>query len=127
MPSSSELNKDTIKKNLTNNNKEKPFILGPNEVYTCIKGQFCMLVTLEDIQEAERFCRTWNKFKISQTRKLKAHIHPYSNPLRLRPEQLSPLIPLPNTYSNNNLEHMLTNLSTANISDSKSKEIPKPE
>jgi hypothetical protein len=48
-----------------------------------INGKNCAVLTLNDIEDAERLCLEWNGVKASENNHLKAHIHPLSS--RKRP------------------------------------------
>lgn len=37
---------------------------------------------LKDIETAEKFCKRWHNFAFTESKRLKAHIHPISNPKR---------------------------------------------
>lgn len=62
-----------------------------------IKGQNCAILRVEDIEQAEVFCKKWylinfnhlfscrHDFSFTERKKLKAHVHPLSAPKRLDP------------------------------------------
>ena len=53
-----------------------------------IRDQICTVLTVPDIEDAERICLTWNEHVLNENQTLKANIHPYS--FRKRPmEKLS--------------------------------------
>jgi len=43
-----------------------------------IKKQFCTVVQVEDIEDAERVALYWNGFKFSQSHVMNATVHPFS-------------------------------------------------
>lgn len=43
-----------------------------------IKGQKCTVLTVATVEEAERICTIWNRFKLTEKEFLKASIHPFS-------------------------------------------------
>lgn len=43
----------------------------------CIKDQWCSIVQVQDIEEAERFCKIWDSFYANQNQ-IKVDIHPFS-------------------------------------------------
>lgn len=76
-----------VKKNFTKSDSGDNFNVLQADVPLMIKGQKCGIIQLPDIEEAEKFCAKWNVFRFNQVKKLEAHIHPYSNPVRLHPEK----------------------------------------
>jgi hypothetical protein len=56
-------------------------VIGAEQPIT-LKNFRCGLLQLEDIEQAERFCRRWNNFSFNEQKKLKAHIHPMSHLIR---------------------------------------------
>ena len=45
----------------------------------------CTILTVPDIEDAERICLTWNQHVLNERQRLKAHVHPYS--FRKRPKE----------------------------------------
>ena len=58
-----------------------------------IKNQYCTVLTVPDIEDAERICKQWNNVVVhDRIQKLKAHVHPYS--YRRRPTDKLSLHPI---------------------------------
>jgi hypothetical protein len=47
-------------------------------VVQTIRNLTCAVVRLDDIEDAEELCRTWDEYEFSKTNRLKVDIHPYS-------------------------------------------------
>jgi hypothetical protein len=57
-----------------------------------INGKNCAVLTLADIEDAERLCREWNGKKATENNYIKVHIHPYSS--RKRPSHIKSIFPI---------------------------------
>ena len=58
-----------------------------------VKDQYCTVLTVPDIEEAERICLKWDHIIVNdKQQRLKAHIHPYS--YRRRPTDKVSIHPL---------------------------------
>ena len=78
LPSASSSN--TVVTQLTN----PPELKGKIKILHCslvhiICEKACVVVTLQNIEEAEALCLHWNNFMFNDKSMLKAHIHPYSS------------------------------------------------
>lgn len=69
-------NKDSVHTNCTKRGEKVKYITPP----TLIKGRWCCLVVVEDIETAEKICLRVNNNVVDKGgRKIRAHIHPSSN------------------------------------------------
>jgi hypothetical protein len=72
---------ETLYRNCTKNGEKVKHITKPQ----LIRSQFCCLVIMQNIEDAEKLCKRLNNFQLTQIKKLRAHIHPMSN---LRREEM---------------------------------------
>ena len=57
-----------------------------------IKNQVCTVMTVPTIEDAERICSIWDRFKLTETQYMRVCIHPYS--YRKRPNYILSRHPL---------------------------------
>jgi hypothetical protein len=77
---------------ITNLEADKKFgILNCSTVMTINEKQ-CAVLTVQDIEEAERLCLTWHAKKATENNYLKVNVHPYS--YRKRPAHKKSHLPL---------------------------------
>jgi hypothetical protein len=77
---------------ITNLEADKKFgILNCSPVMTINEKQ-CAVLTVQDIEEAERLCLTWHAKKATENNYLKVNVHPYS--YRKRPAHKKSHLPL---------------------------------
>ena len=91
------------------NQGEVPYKILNIEKPMKIREQICTVLTVPDIEDAERICLTWNHHLLNEKEKqrLKAHVHPFS--YRKRPLDKPSLHTIFKDYYNPNL--IMTNKS----------------
>ena len=52
-----------------------------------IKNSYCAMVVLNDLDEAEKLCKSLNKKEIGKNRRIKVHLHPRCCKIRKNPEK----------------------------------------
>eukprot|EP00826_Nyctotherus_ovalis_P058833 TRINITY_DN8127_c0_g1_i2.p2 TRINITY_DN8127_c0_g1~~TRINITY_DN8127_c0_g1_i2.p2 ORF type:complete len:225 (-),score=50.99 TRINITY_DN8127_c0_g1_i2:125-799(-) len=73
----SDANLEAIRKNCTKHSEKVKLITPP----TSVKGRWCCLVVVEDIEDAEKICLRINNYAFDKG-KIRAHVHPSSDTRR---------------------------------------------
>ena len=103
------------------NTSEAPYKVLSIEKPTKIRDQICTVLTVPDIEDAERICLTWNEHVLNEKQTLKASIHPYS--FRKRPVEKLSIHTIFKNYYNPDLKPQIKKIEPPSIVKN---EIPVP-